>query len=878
MRKMKWLRMLLVAAMLLGMFSATAFASQIAATKNAELNPDTGTNQFYPGDTIYYTMTVSNPEDNPATNTLTRIWDTLPDGTVIEFLDPGDTLVQEPGDSATFYAEYVVDWDNAVPGAAPGTYIVRNKFEAEGYDNATTPDEVYALVTRNSEVLPLLSLGDFVWNDDNRNGIQDVGEFGIESVTVNLWSAVDGSPFAVLATTTTDALGGYLFDGLRADEYFVEFVKPAGDWAFTLQHVGDDALDSDANPTTGISHLINLTADDMTVDAGLYELDYELTVSKTVFTHYTREHEWGIDKWITTEEGDTILFQDEWIPKIWLTHDDNPDETATWHVKVTYVGYEDMDFNVFGSVTITNTGEVDATITSVEDLLAGELITVDFGVTFPHVLPAGETLVGWYDEDVQSMVTGTNDVTVTDARQLTYNDSEVITWGEPYEEELDEVHIEDDSDLNGLVQLGTLYAADFTAGGFHTFTYNENFAYTDYTTPGPHMYYNTAEIVETGQIASAVLDVNWVGNEELLVTKTAVPTYTRTHEWDIDKWVETENGETVDDGMTPKIWLYDDGTGDETATWYVDVTYKGYTDSDFVVSGTITITNTGTVATEILDVEDFIDGMPISVVGPALPLTLAVGESVAFTYSADLLDMTAEMNTATVTTDETTYGGFAAIPWGDPTREVDAVVDIVDLSTEFGSTDLGTLDAALLAVDEVTTFDYDHFFAWADYDYPEHHEIVIENTATIVQTGQNASAILKVNWIPREDYEGLTPGFWKNHTDLWIGYEPEQLVGDVFDIPAALNELADDTLLEALNYGGGKGAVGAARSLLRAAVAALLNSEHPEITYSATTADIIADVNAALASMDKDEMNMLKDELDMWNNMGGGIDAHGNPY
>ena len=82
--------------------------------------------------------------------------------------------------------------------------------------------------------------------------------------------------------------------------------------------------------------------------------------------------------------------------------------------------------------------------------------------------------------------------------------------------------------------------------------------------------------------------MNWL-DEDLLVTKTVETSYTRTHEWDIEKWVETENGYTVDGGLIPKIWLWEDGSGDEWATWHVCVDYIDYEDSEHNVSGTVTI-------------------------------------------------------------------------------------------------------------------------------------------------------------------------------------------------------------------------------------------------------------------------------------------------
>ncbi len=50
-------------------------------------------------------------------------------------------------------------------------------------------------------------MGDFVWHDLNRNGIQDIGEPGLDGVGIVL---KDGSN-AVLATTTISNGGFYQF-------------------------------------------------------------------------------------------------------------------------------------------------------------------------------------------------------------------------------------------------------------------------------------------------------------------------------------------------------------------------------------------------------------------------------------------------------------------------------------------------------------------------------------------------------------------------------------------------------------------------------------------------------------------------------------------
>ena len=123
-----------------------------------------------------------------------------------------------------------------------------------------------------------------------------------------------------------------------------------------------------------------------------------------------------------------------------------------------------------------------------------------------------------------------------------------------------------------------------------------------------------------------------------------------------------------------------------------------------------------------------------------------------------------------------------------------------------------------------------------------------------------------------QQFEGCTPGYWKNHLEDWppTGYVPGQAISSVFTIPSELSELAGDSLLDALNYGGGKELLGAAQNLLRHSVAALLNSAHPDVnTYPLSESEVIAQVNAALTSLDKDTIENLKDDLDLNNNYGG---------
>ena len=118
-----------------------------------------------------------------------------------------------------------------------------------------------------------------------------------------------------------------------------------------------------------------------------------------------------------------------------------------------------------------------------------------------------------------------------------------------------------------------------------------------------------------------------------------------------------------------------------------------------------------------------------------------------------------------------------------------------------------------------------------------------------------------------------TPGYWKNHTEAWKGYSPSQTLGSVFSSVSVITgtggiSLTNDTLLTALKYDGGTDTIGAAKILARAAVAAILNASHPQVGYPWSVAEIVAKVNAAFASKNREKMLELAEELDKKNNSG----------
>jgi len=123
--------------------------------------------------------------------------------------------------------------------------------------------------------------------------------------------------------------------------------------------------------------------------------------------------------------------------------------------------------------------------------------------------------------------------------------------------------------------------------------------------------------------------------------------------------------------------------------------------------------------------------------------------------------------------------------------------------------------------------------------------------------------------------EGCTPGYWKvkQHWGSWAGtgYTTTQLISSVFNVPAGLTKdglsLGSYTMVGGLSFQGGSTPSGKAEILLRASIAAVLNAGKG-LSYGMTTAQIVDQVNAALASGDGEIMINLATTLDELNNAG----------
>ena len=140
-------------------------------------------------------------------------------------------------------------------------------------------------------VRPAVSVGDYVWEDVNKDGLQDDADKPIEGVTLTISRSdggtvnnADGSARAEL-TTKTDAAGKYVFDNLQVlpanTHYVVTATAPEG---FEATKDGAGERDKDSSARAGKAESVDLTTDgasDMTLDFGFVRPEPPATPAPT---------------------------------------------------------------------------------------------------------------------------------------------------------------------------------------------------------------------------------------------------------------------------------------------------------------------------------------------------------------------------------------------------------------------------------------------------------------------------------------------------------------------------------------------------------------------------------------------------------------------
>jgi hypothetical protein len=154
---------------------------------------------------------------------------------------------------------------------------------------------------------------------------------------------------------------------------------------------------------------------------------------------------------------------------------------------------------------------------------------------------------------------------------------------------------------------------------------------------------------------------------------------------------------------------------------------------------------------------------------------------------------------------------------------------------------------------------------WPVFNASTNERAIAVAALVVVQHDGKTTKLISKQWwvrcVPPKDFQGCTPGYWRqpHHFDSWAatGFAPTDSFGAVFGVSPSFSP---STLADAVALGGG-----GEFALARHAVAGLLNAAHPDVNYFFTTAQVIAGVQNAYAT---GNFEPFKEELDFANNAG----------
>lgn len=581
-------------------------------------------------------------------------------------------------------------------------------------------------------------------------------------------AASDVTPIFVAGNPSCTSLGyafGFKVDPPNAGTYSIDGINTVTvtrngvyfDWSSTL---GMDAVISKGGPNANV-YVYN---PERTSDTGLHSpinpnngnpfglshiefcFDYEVSVSKTAQTSFTRTWQWQIDKSVS--------------PAIWQLFAGDSG-TSQYTVAVARTGFADSGWAVSGTIQIHNPSPMTATISSVSDVVsAGIPAAVDCGVTFPHALGSNQTLQCTYQTALPDGSNRTNTATaITTGPVAGGSGSAPVVFGAPTTQVNATIHV---SDTNG---------ASWEFNGSGSVSYTRTF-----TCGSSGVHGNTATIVETGQSDSASVSLQCYA---LAVSKDAHTALDRTWEWTIVKTADRQ-GATLSPGQQILV------------NYQIDLSAVSF-DDGWSVHGTIRVQNPHpTRPALLLGVADSVGGIPALVdCGVAFPYQLAPGGDLSCSYSADLPSAATRTNTATATRQAFSYApdgtataagttdasGTAAVDFaGAGVSSFDECVDVTDSLQG----DLGTACAA----DAPESFTYSRFVG--PFTAPDQcGDQTVDNTASFVANDTGATG--DDSWSVLVDVVcdlgcTLTPGYWKTHSrkgpapydDTWALLGPKQ--------------------------------------------------------------------------------------------------------
>ena len=504
---------------------------------------------------------------------------------------------------------------------------------------------------------------------------------GLLTVNLTTHSTTDGPTFDWTSNTGVDAV--IVKGGPDADSYVYD--PPQED-------TGDTGLHAPVNDSngkySGLSHV-------------WFCYDLELKVEKTANTSLKRTFDWTIEKSVSPDSWD--LF----------TGDSG---TSDYTVSVNKDEGTDSNWKVTGTIKVTAPDA--ATVNNVTDTVSPDIAAdVDCPGTFPVQLNAGQSLTCTYSANLPDASTRTNT-----AKAISGSVANGVKNGTGTAS-VDFANATINK-VNDSITVNDSYAG---AGSPWTFsddgseTYSRTFACGESRTVN-----NTATIQELDKSDSASVKINCY---ELTVSKDASTSFTKTYKWTIDKSADKS-----------KVTLE---VGKDSPVNYSVKVDKTSQNSDFAVSGKITVDNPAPIPAEINTVSDVVSPAINAQVdcGQSFPITVAANDSLTCSYSASLPDKTARTNTATAALQNydydssggktangtTNFSGTAAVDF------TNATVTFVDESIDVEDSLQGPL-GTVAAADAPKTFTYTRtvgpYESCGNYEVPNTASFVTNDTGT----------------------------------------------------------------------------------------------------------------------------------------------------
>jgi hypothetical protein len=318
---------------------------------------------------------------------------------------------------------------------------------------------------------------------------------------------------------------------------------------------------------------------------------------------------------------------------------------------------------------------------------------------------------------------------------------------------------------------------DDTNGGSWSFNASGSTSYEKtFTCDGDKgTHNNTATIRETGQSDGASVTVNCYA---LTVTKDAATSLKRTYHWKIEKSANYGDGDPAGNNVQLLTLAAGETIGvDYTVKVGLDTTGyppNGYEDSDWAVSGNISVQNPAPIAATINSVTDEVSGLGTATVdcGVTFPHQLAAGGTLNCTYSLAATDAAMRTNTATATLQNTPSGttsftGSATVDFSKATiEEIDECITVSDDKGDTGN----PVELGQVCADETLPKDFTYTLTIGPYSDTECGNRIIDNIASFVTNDTSATGTatwrvaVTVTGCPLTTGCTLTPGYWKTHS------------------------------------------------------------------------------------------------------------------